>query len=92
MPQRSSECRTSCVDEHVRRKSLKPSDLTGTMLPANKPSNFSSSKQCNKLQDVLDRVDHNRAQHLGYSIFVVAIVAFNTGAISSSDLFKTSTF
>ncbi|XP_007465819.1 PREDICTED: histone H3-like centromeric protein CSE4-like [Lipotes vexillifer] len=60
MPQSSSECRTSCVDEHVRRKSLKPGDLTGTMLSANKPSNFSSSKQCNKLQDVLDRVDHNR--------------------------------
>ena len=92
MPQSSSECRTSCVGEHVRRKSSKPSDLTGTMLSADKPSNFSSSKQCNKLQDALDRVDHNRAKHLGYSIFVVAIVAFNIGAISSSDLFKNSTF
>lgn len=71
---------------------MKPSDLTGTMLSANKASNFSSSKQGNKLPDVLDRVDHNRAQHLGYSIFVVAIVAFNIGAISSLDLFKNSIF
>lgn len=71
---------------------MKPSDLTGTMLSANKPSNFSSSKLCNKLPDGLDRVDHNRAQHLGYSIFVVAIVTFNIGAISSLDTFKNSIF